>query len=253
MKMIKSFALPLVAAVMASGSSQLAHAEAKPPLSTVLLNVNDLAKDLKRLSDERDSAEAARAKAQAELDALGKQSGAGNKDQADAIQKRIKDADDKIAHADRILGQKKQEAQTAKKDASGKPGPNSDIAAQLEKLANERSQAEAARTKAKAELDALNKQAPKGNDKADAIRARIKEADDKIKRANATLGTTSKSYEFEAKNEDEVNQARQLPLKVTELIQKISGVNVGKNVRVEPKFDPTTKQGGFKVIWKGNP
>jgi len=56
----------LVAAFMTFGGSQAAPSNERPPLTKVLLSVEDLAKELVRLDTERERAEAARAKAQAE-------------------------------------------------------------------------------------------------------------------------------------------------------------------------------------------
>lgn len=243
---IRSLGLMFVAGLMTFGGPAFAQSGDRPPLTKVLLSVEDLTKELVRLDTERADAEAARVKAQGELDALNKQS-PGSKDQAEAIQKRIKDAEDRIKRVDVMLGQKKTDAK-AKKD-----GPNKEIAAELERLANERTKAEAERTKAKAELDALNKQNPKAKDQAEAIQKRIRDSEAKIKHANGILGKPIPPMGFKATNDSEVKDAMSLPKKLDDILKRIKGVQVTEKIRVEPTFDLKSKEGGIKIQWKGNP
>jgi DNA repair exonuclease SbcCD ATPase subunit len=242
---IKSFGLMFFAGLMTLGGSAFAQSGDRPPLTKVLLSVEDLSKELVRLDTERADAETARVKAQSELDALNKQS-PGSKD-ADAIQKRIKDAEDRIKRVDIMLGKKKTDAK-AKKD-----GPNKEIAAELERLANERTKAEAERVKAKAELDALNKQNPKAKDQSEAIQKRIRDSEAKIKHANGILGKPIPPMGFKATNDSEVKDALSLPKKIDDILKRIRGVQVTEKIRVEPTFDIKSKEGGIKIQWKGNP
>jgi len=76
----------------------------------------------------------------------------------DAIQKRIKEADDKIKRIDRIVGWKRDRNDDKPRRHGGR---NRDLEAELERLADERAKAQAARTKALAELDALKKLGPR--------------------------------------------------------------------------------------------
>jgi chromosome segregation ATPase len=245
MKTTRYPALLLAAALTTITTAQVAWAEPQP-MGAAMGNLADIAGQLQRLSDERAAAQRDRKQAQDELDALGKQ-GAGNNDQVAAVQKRLKEADDKVKRLDGILDGKKkqQDANTGKKD-----GPNKDLAVELNRLADERDKARADREKAKAELEKLNKPGSGGKNKAEALKQQIRNADDKIKKADKILGTTDKTVEFKATNDDEVKQAVKLPETVQKILAKFQ---VTKDVRVTPTYNPSTKQGGVKIQWKGNP
>lgn len=243
MKIVKSSASALVAAFMTLSGSQFAHAQAVP-YPKFLPTVEELARELVRLDNERAEAEAERVKAKEELETLHKQNPQA-KAQADAIEKRIKDAEDTIKRIDATLG-RNCDAKAKKPEGEG---ANKDIAADLEKLAEERDKAEAAITKAKAELDALNKQNPKAKEQADAIHRRISEAEAKIKHANDILGKKPiKSVEYKTNNSDEAKEAQKLPQKLDELIKKIT-----KKLHCVPYADVGNKSGGCRFEWLGNP
>jgi predicted nucleic acid-binding Zn-ribbon protein len=245
MNIIRSFASPLVAVAVTLGASGLAHAD-PPTLTKALADVVEMGKSFTKLEQERGEAVAALKQAQAELDVVSKLSPKATDDVA-KIQKRVDDANGSLKHLDEVIARK----QAAN---NGQPGPNSDLAAELEKLAAGRVTAEAELAKAKADLDAVNKQDPKLREKTEALKKQIEEAQRRIKHANDVLGPIPKTLTFKANTPEEVQQAQQLPQKVQSLLKPIlEPYRLNDKVTVKPTFNPITKEGTITIQWKGNP
>jgi predicted nucleic acid-binding Zn-ribbon protein len=277
MKILRSLGFPLVAAATILGSAGLAYAD-PPTLTKALADLADATKTFAQLQDERDAANAALKQAQAELDVVSKLSPKATDDIA-KIQKRVDDANATLKHnaelteakkrafnesAKRIIERHANNPQPgtganppASQPASNQPGPNSDLAAELEKLAADRVKAEAELAKAKADLDALKKQDPQSGAKTEELKKKIQDAQARIKHANDTLGRIpDRKLAFKATSQDEVNQAQQLPQKIQAVLNTINSIRTHKindNVSVEGSFDPSSKQGTITIHWKGNP
>jgi predicted nucleic acid-binding Zn-ribbon protein len=278
MNIFKSFGLPLVAAAAILGGAGLACAETT--LTKALSDLTDATKTFAQLQDEREKAEAALKQAQAELDVVSKLSPKASDDIA-KIQKRVDDANATLKHnaelteakkrafnesAKRIIEQHANNPQPgtgsnrpasgsgASQPASNQPGPNSDLAAELEKLAADRVKAEAELAKAKADLEALKKQDPQFNQKTEALKKQVQDAQARIKRATDVLGRTQKrTLEFEAKSQQEVDQALKLPQVIQSLINLAGPHKVTDNVSAQGIYNPVTKKGTITITWKGNP
>jgi DNA repair exonuclease SbcCD ATPase subunit len=277
MNIIRSFALPLVAIAVTLGASGLAHAD-PPTLTKALADVVEMSKSFAKLEQERGDAMAALKQAQAELDVVSKLSPTATDDVA-KIQKRVDDANGSLKHLDDVIARKQRAfkesaAKVVQEHANspqpgagsnagsnkaaannGQPGPNSDLAAELEKLAADRVKAEAELAKAKADLNAVNKQQdPKLRDKTEALKKQIEGAQRRIKHANDVLGPIPKTVTFKANTPEEVQQAAQLPQKVQSLLKPIlEPYRLNDKVSVKPTFNPITKEGTITIQWKGNP
>jgi chromosome segregation ATPase len=266
MNLIRSFASPLVAVGLALGASSLAYAEPST-LTKALTDVVEMGKSFAKLAQEREEASAALKRAQAELDVVSKLSPKATDDIA-KIQKRVDDANGSLKHLDEVIERKKkafnapqpaagssnQQAAGSSKTAAlnGQPGPNSDLAAELEKLAADRVKAEAELAKAKADLDALKKGDPK--EKAEALKKQIDDAQRRIKHANDELGPIPKTITFKAKTPEEAQQAQQLPEKIRALLKPIlEPYKLNDKYSIQPSFNPSTKEGTITIQWKGNP
>jgi predicted nucleic acid-binding Zn-ribbon protein len=276
MNIIRSFASPLVAVAVTLGASGLAHAD-PPTLTKALADVVEMGKSFTKLEQERGEAVAALKQAQAELDVVSKLSPKAT-DDVTKIQKRVDDANGSLKHLDEVIARKQaafkesaakvvQEHANAPQPGAGsnagsnkaaanngQPGPNSDLAAELEKLAAGRVTAEAELAKAKADLDAVNKQDPKLREKTEALKKQIEGAQRRIKHANDVLGPIPKTVTFKANTPEEVQQAQQLPQKVQSLLKPIlEPYRLNDKVTVKPTFNPITKEGTITIQWKGNP
>jgi chromosome segregation ATPase len=276
MNIFKSFGLPLVAAAAILGGAGLASAQTT--LTKALADLTDATKTFAQLQDEREKGEAALKQAQAELDVVSKLSPKAGDDIA-KIQKRVDDANATLKHnaelteakkrafnesAKRIIEQhannpppssgSNRPATPPSQPASNQPGPNSDLAAELEKLAADRVKAEAELAKAKADLEALKKQDPQFNQKTEALKKQVQDAQARIKRATDILGRTQKrTLEFEAKSQQEVDQALKLPQVIQSLINLAGPHKVTDNVSAQGIYNPVTKKGTITITWKGNP
>ena len=195
------------------------------------------------------------------------------------IQKRVDDANATLKHNAELQEQKKRAfnesakriieqhannpppssgssapASGASQPASNQPGPNSDLAAELEKLAADRVKAEAELAKAKADLEALKKQDPQFNQKTEALKKQVADAQARIKRATDILGRTQKrTLDFEAKSPQEVDQALKLPQVIQSLINLAGPHKITDNVSAQGIYNPVTKKGTITITWKGNP
>jgi chromosome segregation ATPase len=276
MNILKSFGLPLVTAAVILGGAGFACAQTT--LTKALSDAVDATKTFAQLQDEREKAEASLKQAQAELDVVSKMSPKASDDIA-KIQKRVDDANATLKHNAELEEQKKrafnesakkiieqrannpqpgagssQSSTSSSQPASNQPGPNSDLAAELEKLAADRVKAEAELAKAKADLEALKKQDPQFNQKAEALKKQVADAQARIKRATDTLGHTQKrTFEFEAKSQQEVDQALKLPQVIQSLINLAGPHKVTDNVSAQGIYNPVTKKGTITITWKGNP
>ncbi len=290
MKIIRSFASPLLAVAVTLGASGLAHAD-PPTLTKALADIVEMSKSFTKLQQEREDAVAALKGAQAQLDIVSKLSPKATDDLA-KIQKRVDEANGSLQHLDDVIARKKrafnesaakiiQEHANSPQPGSGsgagsgsgsgagagagsgankaganngQRGPNGDIAAELEKLAADRVKAEADLAKAKAELDAANKQDPKLHEKVEALKKQIEDAQRRIKHANDVLGPIPKTLTFKANTPEEVQQAQQLPQKIKSLLNPILEPHrLNDKVSAQGTYNPITKEGTITIQWKGNP
>ena len=125
----------------------------------------------------------------------------------------------------------------------------------MERLERERAEAEAARTKAQAELDDLKRQNPQAGDEAEKIQKRIDEADATIRRIDLIVegDASNRQLEFKATNEEEVKLALHLPEILQKIIDALGSHRINDKFTAEPYFDPSNNAGGIKLHWKGNP
>jgi chromosome segregation ATPase len=248
MKIATSFGLLLAAVVL--GAPQLALAD-PPPLTQVLQDFQDVGKAMERLEHEKAEAEAARTKAQAELDDLKRQNPQARGD-AEGIQRRIDEAEEKIKRIDLIVEGKKRDQH--EQPSGHADGPNSDIARELDKLAEERERAKADLDRAKAELDGAKQGRSQQREKVEALERQIREDEEKIGRADERLGRIpERQLEFKATNEDEVKLALHLPEVLQKIIDALGSHRLNDKFTAEPYFDPGNNAGGIRLHWKGNP
>ena len=248
MKIATSFFGLLVAAAVLGGP-RLALAD-PPPLTQVLQDFQDVGKAMERLEHEKAEAEAARTMAQAELDDLKRQNPQARGD-AEGIQRRIDEAEEKIKRIDLIVEGKKRDQR--EQPSGHADGPNSDIARELDRLAEERERAKADRDRANAELDAARQGRSSQREKVEALERQIREDEEKIRHADERLGSTEQHLEFKATNEDEVKLALHLPEVLQKIINALGSHRLNEKFTAEPYFDPGNNAGGIKVRWKGNP
>jgi hypothetical protein len=244
MTITKSFGLMLVAASTVLGCAGLAHAD-PPPLTQVLLDFQDVGKAMERLDRERSEAEAERKKARAELDDLKRQNPQA-REEAARLERQIEEANEKIRRIEHIVEGKKHDAPHG--------GPNSDIARELDKLAEEREQAQSDRTRAKEELQRLKEGHSQQREKEEALERQIREDEAKISRADDRLGSIpDRPLEFKTTNDEEIKQALRLPEILKTLISAIGSHRLNDKFAAEPYYDGDHNVGGIKIHWKGNP
>jgi chromosome segregation ATPase len=248
MTIVKSFGSLLVATTMTLGAAGLAHAQ-PAPLTKVLAGLPDIGKALTRMAEEREEAEAARAKAQAELDALAK-AGKDNpqaKEEAARLKKQIDDADARIRQITTILEGRRREPPP--RDAASSAAAK----AEMDKLMKQRTDTEAELTRAKAAYDTLSKQASPIKDRSDDAQKQIQGANAKIQKLNDALRQIH-PMEFSATTEDEASEASELPKKLESLKQTLFGPHrLGNRFTIEQSYSPDSKQGTITIHWRGNP